>query len=272
MGWDGSLQSPEFSSQVDPGHSYPFRCRPKVDPVPDGAIVLANQGICGPKWSIYATVAHQVSTEMDQDDQSRWHGARLALGQALLTSSQEYLTASELAEATGKDASNVGKLAERMVADGLLRSREPRRIGGHRGRRPSKEYALMAGGRVRLDELLETRIPGALCRGQQLILAEVDQRTYGDLLLVLSDTSVLSQATWSALWHGDRQEYVIAFGDDDGLVGDMAAALDAAGIPFRRTTVVNVGSAQQLVAQARRASRTAERTRLRQRTRRAAAG
>jgi DNA-binding MarR family transcriptional regulator len=200
--------------------------------------------------------------------------AELLIGRALLLAARDVLTAAELADATGRNPSNLKKVADEMVDTGLLTRETPTVDANRRGRRPRSAYALGPGARTALERhLAQTIEPGRLGPGQQLVFAEFADPGIEDLLHVISNSGAAGQATWSALCDGDRQEYVIAFDGDgsDRLAVDLMAALSAAKIRVRRTSVSQVRPMSEMLEQARRALRAAERSRLRQRTRRAGA-
>jgi hypothetical protein len=55
---------------------------------------------------------------MPPESSSIWHGdTRIALGRALLVTDPDGLTAGELAVATGKDQSNLRKIADDLVGE-----------------------------------------------------------------------------------------------------------------------------------------------------------
>jgi DNA-binding MarR family transcriptional regulator len=205
-----------------------------------------------------------VSTVMDKTE--------ILIGRALLLATRDALTATELADATGRDPSNLKKVADAMVDAGLLTRETPAHRANRRGRRPRSAYALDPTGREALERLLaQTTEAGRLRPGQQLVFAELGDPHIEDLLHVIGDSGAATQATWSALCDGDRQEYMIAFEGDgsDQLAVDLMAALSAAKIRVRRASVSNVRPISETLEQARRATRAAERSRLRQRTRQA---
>jgi len=217
-----------------------------------------------------------VNTANIPDGSTNWNREiERAIGRALLYSTDgESLTAAELAAATGRDPSNLKKAADAMVEAGLLTPATPSPGGRNRGRRPRFAYALPAPARASLERsLAQTADPGRLEPGQQLVFAELAAPRIEEVLQVIGESQAASQAAWSAVCDGDRQEYVVAFGGDGSaeLAVDLMAALSAAEVRVRRTSVSQIRPMAETIRQVRRAARAAERARLRRRTRQAGA-
>jgi hypothetical protein len=104
--------------------------------------------------------------------------------------------------------------------------------------------------------------------GQQLVFADAGE---DELLEILAAGEGLVQARWHALCDGSPQEYVFAFDGDSAATaaGDLMAILGGAQIHARRVGVVELGTAEDAVAAARRRRRLARRARLSAETRRA---
>jgi hypothetical protein len=195
-----------------------------------------------------------VFTEMRQAE-SRWNReASLALGRALLASESGTMTAAELALATGKHSSNVKRLADDLVEEGLLQHRDPPDREGSPGRRPTAAFALADEEQAALEASLRNRGEvGRLSQGQQLIVIDAGGEDT-DLLGLLSEVEMLARATWAARCDGSREELLVAF-DGAGAIDaslDLMAILSAAGLEATRATVSKVESGAELVRGARR--------------------
>jgi hypothetical protein len=203
---------------------------------------------------------------MERLDKSGWDGeARQDLGRALLRGESEAMTAPELALATGKDQSNMRRLAEELVAEGLLLPRDPPASSGRRGRRPKTAFAFAGGEQEKLEASLQDRGElGRLRPRQQLVFVEATSKM-NDLLAVLSDREVMARAAWSGLCDGSRQEFLIAFEGTDAIDAslDLMAALSAAEIRATRASVGKVEPAADLVESARRSLGFSNRSRFR---------
>jgi DNA-binding MarR family transcriptional regulator len=213
---------------------------------------------------------------MTRKDDKGWAGEdRLAIGRALLRLHPQPSTARELAEATGKDRSNVGRTVESMAAaDLLVRERPPRHRSGP-GRQPKWAYRLADSEKEKLERSLTISAnPGALRKGQQLVLAAATGPRFAELLEAIVDAEAASQLAWSALIDGDPQECLAAFEGSTAvsLANELVAVLSRAGIPSRRVTVAQVSIGHEFLEEANRATRSATGTAIRLATRRASAG
>lgn len=170
---------------------------------------------------------------------------KVAIGAHLLTAA-EARTAAELATAVGRDQSNVKKVADAMVEEGLLIVSKPVRaqFTRGRGRRADSAYRLDPRQRPRLEvvALEETRTLGALRASQQLVFASTPGTKALDLMRTVSDSAAAARMSWIAFIDGQPQECVVAFDGDDALVRakDLMAALAEAEVDSRRATVAGI--------------------------------
>lgn len=213
---------------------------------------------------------------LKDDRDSDWRPlARQGIGRALLAAGPGGLAARELAEATGKDPSNVRRTARAMADADLLTVGKPAQPEGGRGRPSTAAYRLAAGERERLEAILETGGGlGILGPGLQIVIADAAGARLADLQEVIAEPEAAPQLAWSAIVDGQPQEYLLAF---EGPVAASAATklvtvLTKAGIPSRRASVAGVTAGHRFLAEAREASSAAARVAIRQATRRAATG
>lgn len=120
-----------------------------------------------------------VTTEMTAQRDSPWHGGiRAAVGRSLLRSGDDDhgLTAAEIAEIAGKDQSNVKKVADELLAAGILREASLAQQNGRVGRPPGAAYAFADGERERFESYAEEQIsPGGVRVGTHVVFVERDQ-------------------------------------------------------------------------------------------------
>jgi IclR helix-turn-helix domain len=189
-------------------------------------------------------------TDAERQSGSAWNRqTRIAVGRALLSAHPEPMSAAELAAATSKDPSNVRRLADELVATGVLDAVDPPAGGqkGKGGRRPERLFAFAAGERDSfVDRFGEADGPG-LKPGNQLVF--VDISSLGEELVDCLSRPQLSRAKWAAVCDGTRQELVIAFeGEDAGEASlDLMAALATAKAAAARAVVSELCSGVELV-------------------------
>ncbi|HVY79287.1 MAG TPA: hypothetical protein VG898_12335 [Solirubrobacterales bacterium] len=138
--------------------------------------------------------------------------------------------------------SNVKKIADRMVTEGLLRPGPRAKGDSKRGRVPAA-YAFAAGERQNVEAALEEHTaPGALSRDKQLVVASIPASKIVDLRRVAGRPGAASQIEWVALIDGEPQECLMAFGGDHAvdLAHDLMSQLAAAEIRCRRASVAQV--------------------------------
>ncbi len=167
--------------------------------------------------------------------------SHLAIGRALLLA-KDPLCAADLGLAIGAHQSNVKKVADRMVAEGLLRLSRRDKDGSRRGRNPAT-YSIAAGERGNFEAILEEgSSPGALSRGQQLVVASIPGSRVVDLKRVTAEAAAASQVEWTALIDGEPQECLMAFAGEHAvdLANDLMSRLASAEISCRRATVAQV--------------------------------
>lgn len=200
---------------------------------------------------------------------------RLAVGRALLAAEPAAMTARELAEAVGKNQSNVRRTANAMVdADLLVAEQAPLRHTGS-GRQPKVVYRLADAERRRLRTILDARNDlGTLAEGLEVVLADASGARLPALLAVMTEPEAAPQLAWSALVDGEPQEYLFAFEGPGARSGatSLVAVLAAADIPSRRASIAGVVAGHRFLAEARQATTAATRVAIRQATRRAATG
>lgn len=191
---------------------------------------------------------------MPSQGHSRWSGeVRLAIGKALLAH-PEGLTAKQLAEATGRDPSNLRKVAEMMIEAGLVGHRPPRTSGTVRGRQPTAAYALEGDVADELRAALRDQLEdGQLRPSQQIVRVEAGEKI-GTLMDVLAEEGTAARGAWAAISDGDRQEMVIAFDGSDAVNAslDLMAVFSAAGLQASRSTISLVEGIADLIKSAQR--------------------
>jgi hypothetical protein len=167
--------------------------------------------------------------------------SQLAIGRALLFA-EGPRCAADLGLAIGVHQSNVKKVADRMVGEGLLCPGGRDKSASRRGRNPAT-YAIAADERENLEAVLEEGAsPGTLSRGQQLVVASIPGSKVVDLKRVTAQAGPSSQMEWVALIDGEPQECLMAFAGDHAvdLANDLMSRLAAAEIRCRRATVAQV--------------------------------
>ncbi len=174
------------------------------------------------------------------------------------------MTAAQLAQATGRNQSNLKKKADELVREGALEAIQPS-IGsvGQPGPRPKTAFAFSAGERKRFEEMrLGEDNLGVLEEDVHLVV--VDAKTEeGVLSEVLAQADVVNEAAWSAFLDGEQPELTIAFRGSEAVEDsrDLMAILSDAKLKARRASVANVHSVRDLVRSERRRKQRVERNR-----------
>lgn len=182
---------------------------------------------------------------------------RIEIGR-VLAGAEGPMTIPELASATGRDPSNLKKVADAMAAEGTLRRQEaPPAALGKRGPKAKSSYTIATG----IEAPVEGPCEGppnsdALGPGDQLIFLEAAAPD-ANLLECLSGPQVSARVEWSALCDGGGQELMLAVrgpGAADTSL-DLMGALSAAKVKARRVTVAKVDSGAELASWAARSRR-----------------
>lgn len=199
---------------------------------------------------------------MNPGTSRQWNGdVRLSIGKALLAAGPSGMDAKELAAATGRDPSNLRKVAQALVAEGLLEHRLPRSTGKRPGRQSKAAFALSKDEEERLREILEERHEvGKLRPFQQLVFVEAGTKM-DSLMDALAKEETLARAAWTGLCDGTRQELMVAF-EGSGAVDaslDLMAIFSATGLEASRVTLGKVESAADSVKSAQRRVELAKR-------------
>jgi hypothetical protein len=184
-----------------------------------------------------------------------WQGeVRLAIGRALLAADPKPLTAARLAAATGRDPSNLRKVAGMLAAEGLIEPRAPGASDGRRGRQPKTAYALADGPREELEFALRSQLEeGKLRPSQQIVFVEAGEKM--DVLLdVLAEEGSAARGSWAALCDGSRQELMIAFEGSDavGASLDLMTIFSSVGLQASRGSLSLVDGMTDLIKSAQR--------------------
>jgi hypothetical protein len=206
---------------------------------------------------------------MTSGGRNRWRGeVRLAIGKALLAHPAG-LTAKQLAEATGRDPSNLRKVAETMIEAELVGRCPPRTSGTVRGRQPTAAYALAGDAEGELRAALRDHLEsGQLRPSQQIVWVEAGEK-FDTLMNVLAEEETAARGAWAAISDGARQEMMIAFDGSDAVDAslDLMAIFSAAGLQASRSNLSLVEGIADLIKSAQRrhdlASRGAARRRAR---------
>ena len=102
---------------------------------------------------------------------------------------------------------------------------------------------------------------GRLRRGQELVIVDVAGTQLGDVLDVLSDTTVADGARWVALF-GDELAFAFDGPDSAEPATDLLAVFAGARLDGHRATVAEVLPAEDFISQARRTAPIARRARM----------
>jgi hypothetical protein len=204
---------------------------------------------------------------------SAWltHRTWTPIGRALLAADQPQ-TPRQIAEALGRDSSNVKADLEEMREEGLVERGAPPARTGKPGRPTAATWALAAAHVSALETAIQSASAvGAINRGQQVVFASAAGRPLPELLDVLADAQMTAGASWSALLDGGRQEFMVVFDGRDSAEQaiQFEAALSRVDVPAHRAAVTRVQRSDELVKRAARASRAARRARMRSDTQKA---
>jgi hypothetical protein len=193
--------------------------------------------------------------------------ARQAIGSALVEAGPEGMTAAELAAATGKDQSNLKKVADELVQEGVLRITRPA-PSSRRGRRASTAFAFSEGERERFETFVsEPRQRGVLEPGVHLVIVDAPAKDES-LSEVLSEAEAVREVAWSVYIDGERPELAFAFRGSDAVDDslDLMAIFAAAELEARRASVGKVETPEELVESERRRKQGVDRSRARRRS------
>jgi len=184
-----------------------------------------------------------------------WQGeVRFAVGRALLAAHPGALTAARLAAATGRDQSNIRKVAEILAEEGLIEPRTPVASDRGQGRQPKFAYALREGAREELEAALQGQVEkGKMLPSQQVVFVEAGEKM--DVLLdVLAEEGTAARGSWAALCDGSRQELIIAFEGSDAVNAslDLMTIFSSAGLEASRGSISLVDGMTDLIKSAQR--------------------
>jgi hypothetical protein len=187
----------------------------------------------------------------------------MAIGQALLAAGDGGMTAAEMGLLAGQDQSNLKKVAEELVREGVLRYTDPPSLNGRRGRRPRDAYAFADGEQQRLEELVgEERSFGVLGVGTQVVIVDAEQDPER-LSEVLLRSDLTENLAWAAHVDRGRSEVWLAYegheASDDSR--DLMTAFRIAELSARRASVMKLVGARDLAPSMERSRRRAEGTR-----------
>ncbi|MGC1853395.1 MAG: hypothetical protein WA687_13245 [Solirubrobacterales bacterium] len=172
----------------------------------------------------------------------------MAVGHALLTASENGMTAAEMSFVAQQHQSNLKKVAEELVREGALRYTDPPSVNGRRGRKPRVAFAFADAERQRFEELVADENPmGLLGMGTQLVMVDAEDQPVR-LSEVLSQSAAVSAAAWATHVDGERPEVWLAYeghhAPDDSR--DLMAILHAAELNARRGSVGKLASTRDL--------------------------
>ncbi|MGN6258550.1 MAG: hypothetical protein ACTHN3_12515 [Solirubrobacterales bacterium] len=195
------------------------------------------------------------------------HPTRLALGHALLAAEPDGLTPAEIAVATGKDQSNLRKLAEELVEVGDLREVKPPPPNGKPGRRARKAFAFTESGREQFEALLDVEDDiGRLNVGSHVVFVDSEEKVEA-LAEALSHAGVDPETVWVAELMGPRPELMVVFSGLDAPddAGDLLGKFRAAELKARQAAVSRVRSAREQAKAARKRKQRIDQSRLQRR-------
>jgi hypothetical protein len=184
----------------------------------------------------------------------------LRIGKALLGAPGRTLTAGQIG------GSNVGRTAAKLVAAEMLEERPPPHVPLHVGRRSTKAFHLPAAQVDAVKAQIAAEVPvGDVRPGQQLVTADAGGNSLARLLEALDVSEALAEAAWFVLSDGDPQQFIVAFSGDAALrnAQNLVAELQGAGLLARRASVGQVGTANDLAAQARSSAAASRKARMR---------
>jgi hypothetical protein len=176
------------------------------------------------------------------------------------------MTAAQLSLATGRDQSNLKKLADEMVKEGALRKTAPP-PNSLPGRPARAAFVFEDGERERFEALVDEEGDlGLLKLGLQIVVVDADEKMES-LSEVLSEADVVRSAVWTAFFDGSQSELLIAYQGEDAVDDsrDLMALLKSAELKARRASVTKVSTSTELAKAERRLKQRVNRSRVRQR-------
>ncbi|HEX5309422.1 MAG TPA: hypothetical protein VFW38_10130 [Solirubrobacteraceae bacterium] len=197
------------------------------------------------------------------------------IGRALLHARDRELTAPRIEEMSGR--SSVKRKAEKMVGAGMLEQRQPPCPSARQvrvaGRPPTVTFFLPETQVPVLQEALigASRV-GQTIAGQHVVFVQTTGDALVDVFATLDSSLAVAKASWSVMCHGHPDELAIVFTGDDAENSSVDLMMELAGAELvtRRAVLGIPASSQALFTRARRAARSARRSRLSHSTRRIA--
>jgi hypothetical protein len=177
------------------------------------------------------------------------------------------MTAGEIADAAGKDASNMKKLADEMVAEGILQATAPPALNGQPGRPARTAYTFADGEREHFEALADEESElGLLEVGLQVVMVDADKEIEA-LSEVLSQGDAVRGAVWAVNLDGEQSKVLIMFRGpnavDDSL--DLMGIFRDAELEAKRSTVTKLATPKELVKSEQRRKRRVDRNRVQRR-------
>lgn len=180
---------------------------------------------------------------------------KIDIGRVLAAANGRGVTAGELQRSLGTHQSNLKKIAEELVAAGVLKSIKPPRSSGRPGRPAQDAFTFADGERERFEDLLEDleEPPGPLGQGSQLVFVDVQERGHA-LWSLLARKGVATGTRAVRQMEGERTELLFEFKGptavDDAM--DLMEVLHAAELKARRQHVSKASSLGELRRTAQR--------------------
>lgn len=163
---------------------------------------------------VAGTIKREDESGDDSSDSRGWWSSdsRLGIGIVLLESHRP-LTPGEIAAKLRGDQSNVRKVAEQMVAAGILVRHRPAKREKGRGRQPGIAYTLADGERAPLEAYLsdEGESPGFLREGVQLLVVTVPEDLERRFHAIVGEQGVNEPPRWVGVIDGSQRQYLVAF-------------------------------------------------------------
>jgi hypothetical protein len=176
---------------------------------------------------------------------------RIAIGRVLVRHGGGPLTATEIGAESERNASNVKKAADGLVADGVLQKRDPPVPAVARpGAKARNCYAFAPGAQDAFEAAWGPEPnPGSLAPGDQLIFLDAREPGPG-LLDCLTNAALSARVHWAALCDGTDQELMIALRGPNAVNAslDLMGAFKAAKLKARRVAIAKIDSAAELSA------------------------
>lgn len=131
----------------------------------------------------------------------------------MLLEARRPLTPGEIAAKLRSDQSNLRRLAEQMVAAGILIRQPPPRRDKGRGRQPGIAYALSPDEVAPLEAYLadEGESLGFLREGVQLLFVAVAEDLERRFHAIVGEQGIKEPPRWVGVVDGSKQQYLIAF-------------------------------------------------------------